>query len=325
MNRPRRLFLCQLGLFGAAGLRPAAAVEAWPQRPLRLIVPAAAGGPYDRLARPLAEALAQQLRQPVIVDNRGGAAGLIGAQAAAAAAPDGHTLVMTGTVDAIASARGQRGAADLLSAFEPVGAISTAPHWLVAQAGSGVPDFAALLERARREPGRVGWATSGPGSMGHLVMALLERDAGLRFLHVPYKGGAPALQDLLAGRVTVALTSPNGALAQVRAGQLVVLAVSAPARDPLVPQAPSFAELGFGGLTVTSWVGLSVPRGTPAAAVRRLHAALQAALARPVFARQAEEEGSTLLPGTPQDYARRVQDEVAHWARVTRGLDLTAD
>lgn len=303
----------------------AQAQPAWPAKPIRIIVPAPAGGPYDRTIRPLAQHMARTLGQPVFIDNRPSAGNIVGTQAGAAAAPDGYTLTMTGMLNTIAHGMYDNVPFDIVGSFEHVGAIGEGAQWLVVRSDSGIHSFQDLVQQARREPGKVDYASSGAGSTGHLVMEQLQRAADIRFTHVPYKGGAPALQDVLAGVVSVIVIPSNAALASVQNGKLRVLAVSSAQRSPLVPQAPTFADLGYAQLTVSAWIGLSAPRGTPAAIVDTVNAALQAALRDPALLKQLEFEGLTPLPTTPQQYAQLVRSDTERWGKLVRSLNLKAN
>ena len=324
-----RLLIRLLALATVAALAAQVAAQpqsaAWPQRPIRLIVPAPAGGPYDRSVRPLVQHMAHTLGQPVVVDNRPGAGHIVGTQAGAMAAPDGYTLTMTGLHNAIAASLYQNLPFDIVRDFAHVGAIGQSPQWLVVRNGAGIAGFEDLVAQARQAPGRIDYASSGPGSTGHLVMEQLQRAVGVAFTHVPYKGGAPALQDVLAGIVSVMVVPANAAAVAVQAGQLQVLAVSSPERSPAAPEAPTFAELGHPQLGVQAWVGLSAPRGTPAPIVHTINRARRAALADPALRRQMDAEGLTALAGTPEQYTRLVREDTAHWAGLVRSLQLKAN
>ncbi|KQP17773.1 hypothetical protein ASF43_07815 [Pseudorhodoferax sp. Leaf267] len=312
-----------LGLAATAFAQPP--VQHWPTRTLRIVVPAPPGGPYDRSIRPLAQHMARTLGQPIVIDNRPGAGNIIGTQAGASAAPDGYTLTMTGLQNAIAASVYDKVPFDIVEDFAHVGAIGEGPQWLVVRTGAGIASFADLLAQARQAPGRIDYASSGAGSTGHLLMEQLQRSADITLTHVPYKGGAPALQDVLGGVVAVIVVPSNAAMAPVQAGQLQVLAVSSRVRSPLVPQVPTFAELGLPQLTVSAWVGLSAPRGTPAPIVRKLNAALHAALRDPAIARQMDTEGLTALPDTPAHYTQLVRDDTARFGELVRSLNLKAN
>lgn len=309
----------------AIGAAQAQAPADWPTRPIRVIVPAPAGGPYDRTIRPLAQQMAQLLKQPMVVDNRPSGGNIIGTQAGAAAAPDGYTLTLTGMLNTIAHSVYDSVPFDIVKDFEHIGAIGGGAQWLVVRSDAGIASFQDLLQQAKREPGKINYASSGSGSTGHLVMELLQRGAGIQLNHIPYKGGAPALQDVLAGVVTVIVIPPNAAMSQIASGKLKVLAVSSAQRSPVVPDAPTFAELGYKQLTVSSWVGLSAPKGTPAAIVRKVHAALETALKDPALMKLLELEGLTPMSTTPEQYAQLVRDDTQRWGQLVRSLNIKAN
>lgn len=315
-------------LVAAAGTQAwAAAPQAadWPARPVRIIVPAPAGGPYDRAIRPIAQHMAQTLKQPVVVDNRPSAGNIVGTQAGATAAPDGYTLTMTGMLNTISQGMYENVPFDIVKDFEHIGAIGEGPQWLVARSDATIGSFQDLVDQARREPGKINYASSGAGSTGHLVMEQLQRAAGIQLTHVPYKGGAPALQDVLAGVVSVLVIPPNAALSSVQAGKLKVLAVSSAQRMPLVPQVPTFAELGYRQLTVASWIGLSAPKGTPTAVVQKVNAALRAAIQDGAILKQLEFEGLTPLQTTPEQYTQLVRSDTERWGQLVRSLKIKAN
>lgn len=297
----------------------------WPTRPIRVIVPAPAGGPFDRTIRPLAQYLSQTLKQPVVVDNRPSAGNIVGTQAGAAAAPDGYTLTMTGMLNTIAQGMYPNVPFDIVNDFEHIGAIGEGAQWLVVRSDAGIASFQDLLQQAKREPGKVNYASSGAGSTGHLVMEQLQRSANIQLTHVPYKGGAPALQDVLAGVVSVIAIPQNAALPAVQSGKLKVLAISSEQRSPAAPEVPTFAELGYKPLTVSSWVGLSAPKGTPAPIVNRINAALEAALQDAALLKHLEAEGMTALPSTPAQYAQMVRSDTQRWGQLVRTLQLKAN
>lgn len=308
----------------AAGVWPTTgqAQTAWPSKPVRLIVPAPAGGPFDRLIRPIAQDMAAALGQPFVIDNRPSAGNIVGTQAAAASAPDGYTLVMTGMVNTITQGLHEKLPFDIVNDFVHISAIGEGAQCLVAGADSGIASLADVLARARREPEKLGCATSGAGSAGHLLLALLERATGAQLLHVPYKGGAPALNDVLGGVVPLALLPQNVVQAHVLSGKLRGLAVSGRARSPGLPQVPTLAELGHPQLTVTSWVGLSAPKGTPAEVVQKVHAALWASLAKPAISGPPVAEGLAMLKTSPEQYAALVKADTERWGALVRSLKL---
>ena len=246
MNALTRRTAC-LALASLACMRHATAQQAqpWPSRPIRVIVPAPPGGAYDATMRPLAQALSNALGQPVVIENRPSGGNVVGAQAGARSVPDGYTLTMTGMVNTISAGLYDNLSFDIVEDFSHIGSIGAAAQWLVVRSDSGYADLPALLDRARREPGRIDYASSGAGSTGHLLMEMLQRAAGISLTHVPYKGGAPALQDVLGGVVSVIVVPPNTAIPHVHAGKLKVLAVSSAQRSNALPGVPTFSELGL--------------------------------------------------------------------------------
>ncbi|NML43610.1 tripartite tricarboxylate transporter substrate binding protein [Ramlibacter sp. G-1-2-2] len=297
----------------------------WPSHPIRIIVPAPAGGPYDQVIRPVAQQMAQSLKTPVLVDNRPSAGNIVGTQAGAAAAPDGYTLTMTGMLNTIAQSMYENLPFDIVKDFAHIGEIGGGPQWLVVRSDAGIASFQDLVQQARREPGRINYASSGAGSTGHLVMEQLQRAAGIQLTHVPYKGGGPALQDVLAGVVSVIVIPPNAAFASIQSGKLKVLAVSSPQRSPAMPGAPTFAELGYKQLTIASWVGLSAPKGTPAPIVHKLNAALQAAVKDPALVKQLEFQGMDVQTSSPEQYTQLVRGDTERWGQLVRSLNIKAN
>lgn len=320
MTLPRRALLA-LSLATALAAR----AQAWPAKPIRIIVPAPAGGPFDRLIRPLAQDMAATLGQPIVIDNQPSAGNIVGTRAGAQALPDGYTLTMTGMVNTITAALHEKPGFDIVGDFAHIGAIGEGAQWLVTRADSGIASLADVVTRARREPGKLSWASSGAGSSGHLLLELLQRAAGVQLIHVPYKGGAPALNDTLGGVVDLLAVPQNAAQAHVQSGKLRLLAVSSRARSPAAPQGPTFAELGYPQLTLTTWVGLSAPKGTPPEVVRKLHAALAATLARPAVMDPHIAEGLAILPTTPEQYTALVKADTERWGTLVRSLGLKAN
>lgn len=297
----------------------------WPHRPIRVIVPAPAGGPYDRTMRPLAQRLSETLKQPVVIDNRPSAGNIVGTQAGALAAPDGYTLTMTGMLNTIAAGMYDKVPFDIAKDFEHIGAIGDGAQWLLVRSDAGIASFADLLQQARNAPGKINYASSGAGSTGHLVMEMLQRATGTQLTHVPYKGGAPALQDVLSGVVSIIVLPPTAAVSNVQSGKLKVLAASTAQRSPDYPDVPTFAELGFRQLTVSSWVGLSAPRGTPASIVKKVNDALQLTLKDAAFLKQMAIEGLSPLYTTPEQYAQLVRSDTERWGQLVRSLDIKAN
>ncbi|GER15048.1 Bug family tripartite tricarboxylate transporter substrate binding protein [Variovorax boronicumulans] len=311
---------CLLGAFSAH-----AQDEVWPFKPIRVIVPTPPGGAYDRTMRPLAQELASLLKQPVVIDNKPGAGNIIGAQAGAAAPPDGYTLTMTGMVNTIAQGMYDNVPFNIVNDFTHVAMIGGGAQWLVVNSQSGIESFADLIARARREPGAINYASSGAGSTGHLLMELLQKATQTSFVHIPYKGGAPALMDVLGGQVAVTVIPPSGSMQYIQSGKLRVLAVSSPKRSPELPQVPTFEELGYKQLTVISWVGLSAPRKTRPEVVRKVNEAVREAMTRPELQKKLDAEGITPMTMTPDEFTRVVKSDTERWGALTRSLQLKAN
>lgn len=297
----------------------------WPNKPVRIIVPAPPGGAYDRTMRPIAQEMAAQWKQPVVIDNKPGGGNIIGTQSGANAPPDGYTLTMTGMVNTIAQGLYERVPFDIVSDFAHASGIGGGAQWLVVGSGAGISSFADLLQQARREPGKLNYATSGQGSTGHLLMELLQRATGVELSHVPYKGGAPALQDVLAGIVPITVVPSPGILTHVQSGKLKVLAVSSSVRSGDLPQVPTFQELGYKQLSVMSWVGLSAPKGTPAAILQKVHEAVRASFANPEVISKLGVDGLTPMVTGPDAYAQLVRSDTERWGQLTRSLNLKAN
>lgn len=316
--------LCAVLLCATAASAHAQGAD-WPARPIRIIVPTPAGGPYDRTIRPLGQRMAQILKQSVVIENKASAGNIVGTQAGATAAPDGYTLTMTGLQTAISQSLYDNVPYDIVNSFEHIGAIGEGAQWLVVRSDAGIGSLADLVAKARQEPGKIDYASSGAGSTGHLLMEKLQRTAGVQLMHVPYKGGAPALQDVLAGVVSLTIIPSNAALTYVQGGKLKVLAVSSAQRSAQAPTAPTFAELGYKDLTMSSWVGLSAPKGTPQPVIQKVNAAIRAALADPALLKQLEFEGLTTLSTTPEEYTQMVRTDTERWGKLVRSLDLKAN
>jgi tripartite-type tricarboxylate transporter receptor subunit TctC len=324
MPLPRRHLLAT-ALALAFAPRPAALAQTdWPAKPIRIIVPTPPGGAFDRVIRPIAQELAALLKQPVVVENKPGGGNILGAHAGAMAAPDGYTLTMTGMINTIAQGMYDKVPFHIVTDFAHIGAIGGGAQWLVVHSNSGISSLADLIERARRTPGKLFYATSGQGSTGHLMMEQLQRSASIKLEHVPYKGGAPALQDVLAGVVPITVVPIAGALQHVQGGRLKALAVSSPERSSELPQVPTFAEQGHQALTVASWVGLSAPKDTPRDIVARMHGALTSVMGKPELLKQLEADGLVPMPMSQAAFAQLVRSDTERWGELTRSLGLKA-
>ncbi|MFL1463799.1 Bug family tripartite tricarboxylate transporter substrate binding protein [Roseococcus sp. DSY-14] len=304
----------------ATALAAPARAQDWPTRPIRLVVAWAPGGAVDTIARRLAPKLAEALGRPVVVENRSGATGTIGAAEVARAAPDGHTLLAMDNTYAMLPLLFRQLPFDHAAAFRPVTVSAFSPVMLAVHRDAPWRDLPALLEAARREPERLSYGTGGIGSAPHFATAAFAQAAGIRLLHVPFRGAGEAVTATLARQVDLVMVSLGSAIGHVRAGLLRPLAMSGAARAAALPDAPTFREAGLPGFGdgVVNWSGLAAPAGTPDAVVARLHAEAARALAAPDM--REFLDGLASSPGgmPPAAFAALLREEQARWAEVAR-------
>jgi tripartite-type tricarboxylate transporter receptor subunit TctC len=314
-------------LLGALAALPLAAqAQPWaPERPIRMIVPFAAGGSTDVTARLLAQALSGLLGQPVVVENRPGAGGNIGAEAAARSAPDGHTLLMaTSGIIGANSALYRRLPFDPLRDFAPVSLVAFVPNLIVVNPELPVQDIAGLIAYAKARPGQVNYGSAGAGTSLHLAGALFAARAGLDLVQIPYRGGAPAATDLIAGKIQMIASPMVEVLANVQAGKLRPLAVTTARRSSALPQVPTVGET-IPGFEITLWNGILAPAGTPPAAVARFSTVLNAVLREEGMRRTLLEQGSEPAPNTPEEFAAFIRADLPRWAEVVKISGASAE
>jgi tripartite-type tricarboxylate transporter receptor subunit TctC len=290
-----------------------------PDRPLRLVVPFAAGGPADIFGRVFAEALSAQLGQPVVIENRTGAGGLIGTDAAAKAAPDGYTLAFTGTgALAIAPAMPTPMPFDVFRDMAHITLVVRVPEVLVVNPRGGQSTLQALVAAAKAKPGEFSYGSAGVGSITHLASALFAKEAGIRAEHIPYRGIAPAVTDLLAGRIAWAIADVPVLQPHIESGALKPLAVTTANRVPALPNVPTTAELGLPRVNSDNWYGLGVAAATPAPVRARLQEAALAALRSPALIKTFAERGGEAAPMSPEETVAFIREEGAKWAPLVR-------
>lgn len=327
MTTRRQLLTLLAGTLGSTGLPDAlAAAGDFPLRPIRLVVPFAPGGVVDIMARSVAPKMAESLGQPVVVDNKPGGGSTIGADQVAKAPPDGHTVLL-GTISSQTTMPHLSPTVpyDSLAAFAPVGFLGFNGSWLVVPQSLPAQSFGEFVQHARRQAGKLSCGTPGIGSSAHLTAELLKQRLGLAFTHVPYKGSAPALQDLLGGHVDFMFDNVASSMAHVRAGRLRALAVTSRERLKLAPDVPTIAESGVPGFDVVGWAALFVPTRTPAEAVAKLNRALNGALAQPDVAATLLAAGIETRPGTAADLDQYVRGEFEKWGKVIRTADIKSE
>lgn len=314
--RARPLFCLVLGLLMLA--QPAVAGTGYPDRPVRLIVPFPAGGGTDALARLVGDHLGRVLHQAIIIENRGGAGGNIAMQAAAAAVPDGYTLFFatTGTMTINPAIYKEKMHVNPLADFEPIGTAAKAPHAVIINKDLPVANIGELIALARSEPGRLTFGSSGNGGTVHLTGELFKTSAQIDILHIPYRGAAPAIMDLMSGQISMIFDVISGDLPYIASGKVKILAVTAENRIPALPDVPTVSESGLPGFASTSWFGIVVPKGTPAEIRTLLSSALEAALADEGLKRRLASLGAEVFPGTPDDFAALLRTDTAKWAAL---------
>ncbi|WP_406625910.1 Bug family tripartite tricarboxylate transporter substrate binding protein [Acidovorax sp. SDU_ACID1] len=300
--------------------------QAYPSKPFKLVVGFAAGGPTDVVARAFADHASRALGQPFVVENKPGANTILAAQAVATAPADGYTLLFGATNHTMIPALyGDRVKFDAVKSFQPVCTVATSPTVLVVGPAMQARTLAAYVTKARAEPGRVTAGTPGVGSSGHFATELFARANGLKLNHVPYKGAAPVVNDLLGGQLDSSFATLGSVLPQVEGGKLTALAVASPKRSALLPQVPTFAEAGGGDFSADAWYGVLTPAGVPAPIVQALERAATAFARNPATADRLRGLGleAASLCGVP--FAEQVRREAATYTRIARELDLKAD
>ncbi len=315
--------LAAAAALGAA--TPAQAQATFPTRTITIVVPTAAGGGNDAMARTIAGKLGPLLGQTVIIDNRAGANGSIASEYVARAAPDGHTLMFGYIATHAMNPALQKLRYDPVADFEPVGLVGTSPTLMVANASVGVKDVKDLVAQLKARPDKYSYASAGNGTAPHYAAELFKLNAGVSMVGVPYKGSAPAVTDTIGGQTQFMFPSLFTALPHVKAGKLKALAVAGPKRSALLPEVPTLKEAGVEGVDVQQWYGLFAPPKTPRAVVEKLNKALNQVLADKEIERRIEEHGADVETGTPEQLGALVKSELAKWRNVVQRAHLTAD
>jgi tripartite-type tricarboxylate transporter receptor subunit TctC len=300
----------------------AVAQGVYPTRPVRIIVPTSAGSAADTLARTLASPLAERLGQSVVVDIRAGGATVIGTEAVAKAAADGHTLLIGLPALAINPSLHRKLPYDALRDFAPITRATSQPNLLVVHPSLPARSVKELVALAKARPGELAFASSGLGAASHLTMELFLLMTGTRMLHVPYKGPAPGVIDLMAGRVSVMSPSTVATLPHVRSGRLRALAVTTPERVAALPDFPTVAEAGVPGFESVSWFGLVAPAGTPKEVMSRLHQEAVAILHAPDVKERFARDGTEVIAGSPEEFGTYIRAEIVKWAKVVKSAGI---
>jgi len=320
----RRLTIASaaLGVLGAAVVSPARA-QTWPSRPIRIVVPFPPGGAGDPLARTIGQRIGDQLGQPFVVENRGGGGGTIAFAEVAKAPADGYTLLLAPAPFAITQFVYPKLPYDGRKDFVPIGLIQTTPTVMVVRPSLGVSNLAQLLDLARKQPGRITFGTPGDGSLPHVIGEMINQQAGVKLLHVPYKGGGPAMNDLLAGHIDSNIVTPL-VRNMVKEGKLVAIGTTALARTPSTMDWPTFAESGLPGFEALAWFGLMAPSATPPQVVARLSEHLQRALKYPETQAFLAQSGD-VPEGSQQEFSQLLQREFQRWERTVKAAGIRAE
>lgn len=310
----------------AALATSAAIAQPFPGKPVTLIVPVAPGGILDTVARMIAPEMGKQLGQPVIVDNKPGASGNIGAAFVARARPDGYTLLVGYSMFQVGNPAMFKDLQwDPIRDFSSVAMLVVSPHVLAVHPSVPAKDIKELVALAKAQPGKLNYATPGTGSVPHVGMELFKRETGTDFTHVPYKGAGPAMQDVIAGNVQVTIATPPSLLGYVQGGRMRALAIAAKTRHPQLPDVPTAAESGFPSFELEAWVALFAPAGTPPDAIAKLTAAARDALKSPEAVEKIRSTGMTNRYLSPAELDTVVKTDLAYWSRVIKDAKIQAD
>lgn len=328
-GRLRRVLLA-LPLVIALGVicgdaRAQGAAEPYPARPLRLILPFPPGGGTDILGRIIAERLGANLAQPVVVENRGGAGGNVGAEAAAKAAPDGYTIVLVAPSLAISPSLYAKLNYDPVKDFAPITLVGSVPNVLITHPATPARTLADFIALARSKPGGMNFGSGGSGTSNHLAGELFNIITGVKLVHVPYKGVNLAMNDALSGEVQLVVIGIPAAAPHIRAGRLRALALIAPQRSPALPDVPTVAEAGLPNFEVTTWYGVLAPAGTPRPIVLRLNAELRRVMHAADIRERLANIATDPVTNTPEEFAEYIRLEIAKWGKVVREAGLRAD
>ncbi len=322
-----RVLVSVAAFIGGIAVVNAALSQTYPVRPLRLIVPFPPGGSTDIYARIIAPQLSEALRQQVVVDNRAGAGGALGAELAAKASADGYTIWLGQTNNLVIGPilRDKNNHYDPIRDFSPITLLMKAPQVMVVNAGSVVASVKDLIAAAKAAPGKLTYASAGIGSSGHINGELFNQTAGIQITHVPYKGAAPAMVDLRGGRITYLATSLASAAQFLKDGKIKALATTGRTRARMLPDVPTVAESGLPGYELTSWHGMLAPANVPRSIVLRLNKEIVAAINMPGVQKMLLSEGGEITPSTPEEFHAFLRAELAKWTKVIRSAGITAE
>lgn len=322
-----RSIVCRIAIAGVAALGtvalPAAAQKTdWPVKPVRFVVPFPPGGATDILARWVAEKLHPALGQPMVIENRAGAAGAVGTEFVSKAAPDGYTMLMATAAQAISETLYIKQPFSFARDFAPVALVARVPNAMVTHPALPVRNVKEFIALAKSRPGQINFASSGVGTTPHMSGELFKMLTGVNIVHVPYKGGAPAITDLIAGHVQVAWNNLPESMPHIKTGRLRALGVTTAVRYSALPDLPTLAEAGVPGYEVSAWFGVMIPAKTPREVIARLNTEINRAIGLADMRERFEQQGAVPAPGTPEQFGTHIGAEIAKWAKVIKATGV---
>jgi tripartite-type tricarboxylate transporter receptor subunit TctC len=325
MNSERRLSHHPLRMLAAAALLLVAAIPCWaqyPERPIRLVLPFPPGGAVDLVTRLVAERMAGDIGRPFVIENKAGAGGILAADTVAKAAPDGYTLLVTTPNHTINAALHAKLPYDTEKDLTPVSIFAEVPELLVSHPGAPFETFSAFIDYARKNPDKLNYSSAGNGTLPHITMELLLKQAGIRVTHVPYRGAAPAMTDLLAGQVQLKYDTYATAHQHVAAGKLRALAFASRARSPLMPNVPTVAEMGHPGYEGILWIAMLAPAKTPQPVIDKLAQTIARTMRVPELVARLQRDGVDAVGGTPAAFAAQIAREIPQWRDVIQSANI---
>ena len=320
----KKTFLATLG-FVAAAISASALAQSYPSKPVKIIVPFAAGGPADNYARFISKGLADALGQSFVVENRPGAGSVIGTDAVAKSAADGYTLLLMSNAQTVNETLVQGKPYQLMRDFVAVAPVNSSDLVLVANPATGISNLKDLTTQAKARPGKINYASSGNGTPYHMAGELFKSMAGVYLVHIPYRGSSGARTDVIGGQVEVMFDAVTTMAEQIKAGKVKAIATTGKVRSDVLPDVPTMAEAGLAGYDATLWLGLMAPKGTPKDVVDKLNAAVSKIASQPDVKQLWNKQGAVPLVMTPVVFDKYMQDDIAKWARVIKTANIKAD
>ena len=320
----KKTFLATLG-FVAAAISASALAQSYPSKPVKIIVPFAAGGPADNYARFISKGLSDALGQSFVVENRPGAGSVIGTDAVAKSAADGYTLLLMSNAQTVNETLVQGKPYQLMRDFVAVAPVNSSDLVLVANPATGISNLKDLTTQAKARPGKINYASSGNGTPYHMAGELFKSMAGVYLVHIPYRGSSGARTDVIGGQVEVMFDAVTTMAEQIKAGKVKAIATTGKVRSDVLPDVPTMAEAGLAGYEATLWLGLMAPKGTPKDVVDKLNAAVSKIAGQPDVKQLWNKQGAVPLVMTPVVFDKYMQDDIAKWARVIKTANIKAD